>query len=107
MNPDSTNKEIDMTIGVTAKLNIQPGKNKAFEALAKELVSAVLANEKGCLLYALHQSREEPQSYIFLEQYANQEALDAHSKTEYYQKAGLQLADYLTAAPTIELMDSI
>lgn len=96
-----------MTIGVIAKLKVQLGKNQEFETMTKQLVAAVLANEKGCLLYALHQSREDPQTYIFLERYVDKEALQAHTKTEYYQKFSQQGVNFLAAAPEIELLDSI
>jgi len=74
-----------MAIGVTAKLQILLGKNKEFEIIFKQLVSSVLANEKGCLLYALHQYREDAQTYIVLEQYVDEAALQSHSKTDHYQ----------------------
>jgi quinol monooxygenase YgiN len=96
-----------MTIGVTAKLQILTGENKAFEALFKQLVAAVLTNETGCLLYALHQSRDDAQTYIVLEQYADEDALNAHGKTAHYQSFGKAMAVHLAAAPQIELMDSI
>ncbi len=96
-----------MAIGVTAKLQVLAGKNKEFEVVFKQLVSAVLANEKGCLLYAFHQSRDDAQTYIILEQYDDETALHVHTKTEHYQRLGKEMAVFLAAAPQIELMDSI
>mgnify|MGYP000034596158 CR=1 FL=1 len=96
-----------MTIGVTAKLQVQAGKNQEFEAIFKQLTAAVKANEEGCLLYALHQSREDSQTYIVLEQYADDTALKAHGKTDHYRKFGKEMAGCMAAAPVIELMDSI
>ena len=96
-----------MAIGVTAKIQILAGKNKEFEAIFKQLVSAVLTNEEGCLLYAFHQSRDDSQTYIVLEQYANESALHAHTKTKHYQSFGKEMTPYLAGAPLIELMDSV
>ena len=96
-----------MAIGVTAKLQVLTGKNQEFEAVFKQLVAAVHAKEEGCLLYALHQSREDAQTYIVLEQYADEAALQAHSKTDHYRNLGKEMAVYMAAAPKIELMDSI
>ena len=96
-----------MAIGLTAKLHVSEGKNTEFEAIFKQLVSAVLTNEKGCLLYALHQSRENPQTYIVLEQYVDESALQSHNKTEHYKRFGQQLAGVMSAEPQIELMDSV
>ena len=96
-----------MAIGVTAKLKVQPGKNQEFEAIFKQLAAAVNASEDGCLLYALHQSREDKQTYIVLEQYADEAALQAHGKTDHYRNFGKEMAPFMAAAPLIELMDSI
>ena len=96
-----------MAIGVTAKLQVQTGKNKEFETIFKQLVSAVLESEKGCLLYAFNQSRDDAQTYIILEQYANELALQEHTKTEHYLRLGSALAQFLAASPQIELMDTI
>lgn len=96
-----------MAIGVTAKLKVQAGKNQEFEAVFKQLVAAVQANEEGCLLYALHQSREDAQTYVVLEQYADDAALQAHGKTDHYRKFGKEMAAFMAGAPVIELMDSI
>lgn len=96
-----------MTIGVTAKLKVIEGKNKEFESIFKQLVSAVLTEEKGCLLYALHQSRHDTQTYIVLEQYVDESSLNIHSKTEHYRHFGQKMLGCLAGAPEIELMDSI
>jgi hypothetical protein len=43
-------------LGVVATLKVKPGMEREFEAVAKELVAKVNANEPGCRLYALHRS---------------------------------------------------
>ena len=96
-----------MAIGVTAKLRVQDGKNEEFEALFKQLQDAVNANEEGCNFYALHQSRSDAQSYMVLEQYANEEALALHGKTEYFGRIGALMGGCMAGAPEIELFDSV
>jgi quinol monooxygenase YgiN len=49
---------------------------KEFEAVAKELVAKVNANEPGCMLYALHRN-EAAGTYVFMERYADQAAVEA------------------------------
>ncbi|MFQ3246257.1 MAG: quinol monooxygenase YgiN [Arenicella sp.] len=100
-------KRHEMAIGVTAKLRVQPGKNDEFEALFKQLEEAVNSNEDGCNFYALHQSREDPLLYMVLEQYADEDALAAHAKTEYYKRIGAELGSCVSAAPEVELFDSV
>lgn len=96
-----------MAIGVTAKLKIQEGKNQEFEAIFAELSEAVNSNESGCNFYALHKSRSDAQTYIVLEQYVDQAALDAHGKTDYFRSLGAKMGGCMAGAPEIELMDSI
>lgn len=96
-----------MAIGVIAKLTIQPGKNDAFETEFKQLAEIVNSTEDGCLLYVLHQSRIDAQTYVVLEQYADEAALKAHSQTSHYKHFGKQASEFLAAAPHIELLDTV
>ncbi len=81
-------------IGIVATLKIKPGMKKAFEAVAKELVAKVNANEPGCRLYALHHG-EQPNTYVFMERYADQAAVDAHRASDYFKALGRKMGEYL------------
>ena len=94
-------------IGVVAKLTIADGKEAEFEDVAKDLMAKVKANEPGTLTYQLYKSKKEPNVYIFMEQYATQEALEAHGKTEYFAAAGPKLGPCLAGAPDIQYYDIV
>ena len=96
-----------MAIGVTAKLTIQEGKNEEFEGIFSELMAEVNAKESGCNFYALHKSRTDAQSYIVLEQYADEESLAAHRKTDHFRSLGKKMGGCLAGAPEVEIMDAI
>ncbi len=81
-------------IGIVATLKIKPGMKKAFEAVAKELVAKVNANEPGCRLYALHHG-EQPNTYVFMERYADQAAAEAHRATDHYKALGRKMGEYM------------
>lgn len=81
-------------IGIVATLKIKPGMEQPFEAVAKELVAKVNANEPGCRLYALHHG-EQPNTYVFMERYADQAAVDAHRATDYFKALGRKMGEYL------------
>ena len=81
-------------LGVVATLKIKPGMEKDFEAVAKELVAKVNANERGCTLYALHRG-EAPGTYVFMERYADQAAVDAHRATDYFKTLGRKMGEYM------------
>ena len=94
-------------IGVTAKLTVVPGKEAEFEEAAKALVSQVNANEAGCLMYELYNSPKDASVYIFLEKYADQAALDAHGKTDYFLVAQAPLGACLAGAPDVQVFEAV
>lgn len=96
-----------MAIGVIATIKIQEGKNADFEAEFAKLAEQVHANEPNTVFYALHRSQDDSQTYKVLEQYKSQEDLQAHMQTDYYKQGGKKMAEYVAAAPEIELLDSV
>ena len=56
-----------MAIGIVATIKIKPGTNEAFEAVAKELMAAVRAEEPGNKVYQFCKSRTDPETYVVLE----------------------------------------
>ena len=96
-----------MRVGVIATIKIQAGKNNEFETTFSELAEKVLANEEGCVFYALHKSKSDPQTYKVLEQYKSADDLKAHGKTDYFLAANQKLAGLVAAAPDIEVLDAI
>ena len=94
-------------IGVVATLKVQGGKEGDFEGTFKDLMAKVKANEPGCLTYQLYKSKKEENTYIVMEQYASQDALDAHGKTEYFQAAMPGIGGCLAGAPDIQYYDIV
>ena len=47
--------------------------------------------EPGCLAYNLHQSKADKTQFMFYEQWASKEALDAHGKMPYMKALGGKL----------------
>jgi quinol monooxygenase YgiN len=85
-------------LGVVATLRVKPGMEQAFEAVAKELVAKVNANEPGCTLYALHRPTEgadTPSTYVFMERYVDQAAVDAHRASEHFKALGRKMGEYM------------
>jgi autoinducer 2-degrading protein len=42
--------------------------------------------EPGCLMYAGHQSTDDPRRFMFYEQYKDQAALEAHRNAPYFKQ---------------------
>jgi len=81
-------------IGIVATIKVKPGMEKEFEAVAKELVAKVNANEPGCMLYAIHHA-ETPQTYVFMERYTDQAAVEAHRATDYFKALGRKMGEFM------------
>lgn len=94
-------------IGIVATLKIQDGKGDEFEKVFMDLRSKVKANEKGCLLYDLHKSKADANTYVVMEQYASQADAEAHGQTDYFKAAGPALGATLAGAPSVEYFDKV
>ena len=81
-------------LGVVATIKVKPGMEKEFEAVAKELVAKVNANEPGCKLYALH-TTDTPHTYVFMERYVDQAAVDAHRATDHFRTLGRKMGEFM------------
>jgi quinol monooxygenase YgiN len=87
-------------LGVVATIKVKAGMDKEFETVAKELVAKVNAGEPGCKLYALHRT-ETPGTYVFMERYVDQAAVDAHRATDYFKALGRKMGEYMDGRPEV------
>lgn len=93
-------------IGVIATIKIKPGMNAQFEEVAKKLVAAVRANEPGNNFYSLHKT-DDPNTYVFLEQYADQAAIEAHRAQPHFKELGKAMGAFMAGPPDVKRMDAI
>jgi len=94
-------------IGVVAILKVKPGEEATFEAAAKEAAAAVSANEAGNLQYDFFKHKSEESTYVVMERYADQAALDAHGQSDHFKKFAGGLAGVLAGAPTLHFLDPL
>jgi quinol monooxygenase YgiN len=97
-------------ITVTAKLKVNEGKAEEFAAAAKKMVAAVKANEAGrTLAYDLYRSKTDPNLFMFIESYADDQAMADHGQTPHMAEFGGALrGGGLTAArPEIERFEPV
>jgi quinol monooxygenase YgiN len=80
-------------LGVVATIKVKPEWRRV-RGGGQELVAKVNANEPGCKLYALHKN-EAAGTYVFMERYADQAAVDAHRGTEYFKALGRKMGEYM------------
>ncbi|HWA31453.1 MAG TPA: putative quinol monooxygenase [Rhizomicrobium sp.] len=96
-----------MAIGVVATLKVAEGKNADFEAVFRDLAAQVKANEPGNQLYRVFKSKADAQTYVVMEVYADQAALEAHGKSDHFRAAGPKIAPTMAGRPDIQYFDSI
>ena len=87
-------------LGVVATLKVKPGMEKDFEAVPKELVAKVNAGEPGCKLYELHRA-ETPGTYVFMERYVDQAAVEAHRAPEHFKALRRKMGEYMDGRPDV------
>lgn len=93
-------------IFVVARLKIIPGQERKFEEIATELAEAVRRNEDGCKLYQLCKG-DIPGNYVFVERYLDNDSLEYHKTTEYFQSALPKISSVLAGAPVVEILKEV
>lgn len=95
-------------IVVVARLKLLADKAEEFKAAAREQIAAVKQHEAGrTLMYSLHQSQQDPNLFLFYEQYADADALAAHGTTDHMRAFGGKLRGLLDGRPEIERFDFV
>ena len=62
-----------------------PGKETEVAEIFRKL-EAASRKEPGCLMYVVHHHRSDARRFFIYEQYADDEALQAHRDSEHFQK---------------------
>ncbi len=84
------------------KFKARPGKNAAMEAAFKQMQAAVRANEPGNVQYDFFVEAGDPQTYVIIERYKDQAAVQAHGASAYGKKLMAQLGDLMDGKPQAE-----
>ena len=83
------------TLRVVATLRAQPGKAGELRAVLEGLIAPTRA-ETGCIRYELQENVDNPAEFVFVEEWTDQAALDAHFETDHI-KAAVKKAPTLLA----------
>jgi quinol monooxygenase YgiN len=92
-----------MPVVVVATMTVKP---ESLDTVRGILTTAVeeVHDEPGCQLYSLHQSGE---TFVFVEQWADPEALKAHSGAPAVTKMFGAIREHLAGPPDIKMLEPV
>ena len=92
-----------MRVVVVATLTVKP---ESVDTVRDILTTAVeeVHDEPGCELYSLHQTGE---TFVFVEQWADEEALKTHSTSPAIGKMFTAAGEHLAGAPDIKMLQPV
>jgi quinol monooxygenase YgiN len=82
---------------ITAKVTIEKGKSDEFLDAYHWMKPKVL-DDPGAIVYELHRSADDPDTFMFYEQYENREAFDYHLSTDHFKALAARI-DPLMVVP--------
>ena len=92
-----------MPVVVVATLTVKPASVDAVRAILTRTVADV-HDEPGCQLYTLHQTDN---TFVFIEQWADPEALKAHGTAPAVTAMFAALGEHLDGAPDIKMLQPL
>ncbi|MBE1573067.1 putative quinol monooxygenase [Amycolatopsis roodepoortensis] len=87
-------------IFITAKFRVRPEHADRWPEIAREFTEATRA-EPGCLWYDWARSLDDPDEYVLVEAFRDDEAGAAHVGSEHFRTARRELPRYLAETPRI------
>lgn len=94
-------------IGVVALVRVSEGKGGEFEAIFSELSQNVRAYEPGNVTYTLSRKQGSTTDYVIQELYADEDAVTAHTRADYFKSARPRLAACFAEPPVLHLLDPL
>ena len=94
---------VDSKMMIVAKLSVKPEKAKDFIEAAREMIEKS-NKESGCSFYQLYQDPYDNSKFVFVEEYKNQAAVDAHFATDYFKAFGPKIGDLIIGPPEIKIV---
>ncbi|MFJ5861748.1 putative quinol monooxygenase [Pseudarthrobacter sp. NPDC092439] len=87
-------------IFITAKFPVKPEHADAWPEISRGFTEGTNA-EEGCLFFEWSRSVEDPNTYVLIEAFRDDEAGGAHVNSEHFKKATAELPAYLARTPDI------
>ena len=93
-------------VTIVATFEARPGKEGELKKVLTGFV-APTRKESGCVNYDLHVSPDNPAKFLFHENWASRELLEAHLKSPHIAAAFPHMGELCAAAPEIKFWEKI
>ncbi|MDD3269011.1 MAG: putative quinol monooxygenase [Syntrophomonadaceae bacterium] len=93
-------------IVLTAAFKAKTGKEEELKQTLSAMIPEV-QNEQGTMMYILNRSTNDKGQFLFYEVYKNDEALELHNSTPYFQALLRNIDGLLDEQPKIEFYEDI
>jgi quinol monooxygenase YgiN len=87
-------------IFITAKFPVRPDHADNWAEITAHFTEATNA-EEGCLFFEWSRSLKEPNTYVLVEAFRDDESATIHVQSDHFKKATTELPAYLSATPDI------
>jgi quinol monooxygenase YgiN len=84
---------------VMGRYNIDQEKREAFLAFARQLV-AQERQQPGCLAFDIFEDVTTANAFLMMEQWQDEEALDAHTSSEEFERGDAALNEFIVGEPS-------
>jgi quinol monooxygenase YgiN len=88
-----------VTVVLSVRWVARDGERDAVEEILRRMAPLSRA-EPGCLQYEAHRQRDDPNTFVLFERYADEAALEAHAASSHFQELVVQ-----QALPLLELRE--
>ncbi len=96
-----------MTIGVIATLKCRTARARSSKACSRAWRRTCAPTSPSNKLYQLCKSRADANTYIVMEMYTGQDAIEAHRASDHFRAAGPKLGACLAGRPEIQFLDAV
>ena len=83
------------------RFKVKPGQADAFTSLMTRIKDSARA-EPGCIAYSMQQSLEDPELFVFVEEWTSEQALADHMTMPYVQEITPALIAMMAAEPVVD-----
>jgi quinol monooxygenase YgiN len=96
-----------MSINIVADNYVRADEVTKFLELAKIIVQKTNANDPGCIKYNIFRDKNDPTHFVMLEEWTDQESLDAHMRAPHFTELIPQMGAFASKPGGIGIYENV